>query len=214
MPIPAGVCRCSLVGTVGGSEIFDTSFWVLGGTASLSDTQALADGIAGILTATNAMQNTLSVAMPDTTYTQVRCYAYTAAGTSATWVTEASVNKTGTGTVPAALQVSIVVSLRTQFVGRSRRGRMYLPANGYGLGTDHQGSSGFIATLAEEWATILGNVNAINLPGGGNPSVCVVSQTLNDTAVVNAVIVDSVPDVQRRRANKLAATTVAEAVLS
>lgn len=207
MPIPSAVCRCSIQGTVQGSEIFDTSFWTLGGTADQADTQALATGIADVLTATDAMSNTLAAIRAADEYVKVRVYAYPDGGQQAAWIAEAPIELLGTGAESNPLQTCMVVSLRTSLSGRSHRGRMYLPARGQVITPTGQISETDTTGLASEWAAILGQVNGIALPGGGNPSVSVVSQTLTNSTVVTSVIVDSVPDIQRRRSNKLVAST-------
>jgi hypothetical protein len=213
MAIPSGVCRVSLVGTLGSDEVFDTSFWTLGGAGSLADAQFIADGVAGLIKGTGAFTNTLSLLAGPGQYSQVRVYAYPTGGPSATWVAEASLELTGTGTTAMPYQTCAVVSLRTAESGRSARGRMYLPATGIGVGSDHQMSSTFVPDLAEEWATLLTAVDNLVAPDGGNPSVVVVSQTRTNTLIVDRVIVDSRLDIQRRRANKQQPSTTSTALL-
>ena len=208
MPVPTGHCRISLVGTQGSSEIFDTSFWTLGGSGSLGQLQDLVNAIADILKTSGAMTETLAIAPSSASYTAVRGYAYQATGTKATFVAEASLGLDGTGSVTHPLTTCCVVSLRTPNVGRSNRGRMYLPAGGAFMSTSSFFNGTGFPNLASEWAAIFGLVNAIELDGGGNPVVSVVSFTGGTSNVVTHVTVDSRPDTQRRRSNRQGTGTV------
>lgn len=207
MPIPSAVVRLSLLGHLQSSEQFDTSFWVLGGGSSREELQDLVDAVADIFTASGAFDQTLSLIPSDCGYDEVRGYSYPEGGPGSTWAASADLGLVGTGTTSDPYQTCVVLSLRTSQIGRSRRGRMYLPAIGVALAQDHQMTPTLTSDLADEWQAIFVAVDAISLETGGNPSVVVVSQTLGDTLIMNRIVVDSKPDIQRRRANKTQASS-------
>lgn len=211
MSIPAGVARISLNGHLGASEIFDTSFWVTT-EATIDPTwmQELADGVAGVLTAANAMQATRYLIHATDGYDTVTCYGYPAGGPTASYSAQANLNLAGNGAQAAPFQTSIVVSLRTAQIGRSRRGRMFLPATALGLATTGLWTSGTFQApaLAAEWAAIFHAVNGLVLGTGAGATSAVVSQTLTSAFPIESVVVDNRPDIQRRRANSLQPSVV------
>lgn len=214
LPVPAGHCRISLVGTTFSAEIFDTSFWVLGGSESLPELQGMVDAIAAIIKGTGAFDQTLAALVSSGEYTAVRGYAYPNGGTKSTWVAEADLGLAGTGSYHA-LQQCVVVSLRSTNVGRSNRGRMYLPGCGMGMAASQPlYTAGDVDALATEWQSIFKAVNSIELSGGANPSVVIVSFTNTDSIVCSSIQIDNKPDIQRRRANRLLPDhTAAESII-
>jgi hypothetical protein len=133
----------------------------------------------------------------DSAYTGLRAYAYPGGGPKAQFIAEAVATAApGSGTHFLPLQVSCVVTLQTGAAGRSRRGRMYLPADGAGMGANHQFATGDVdqASIA-----VAGWIHALSLLGG-DP---VVLSTLTGTAMpITSVKADTKADIQRRRANK------------
>lgn len=213
MSIPAGHCRVSFVGHQTSSEIFDTSFWVLGAADSLNSAQALADGVASAWSANHG--GLIATINANSGYDAVRVYAYPNGGTKSTWVAEASLGAVpGGGTQVMPLQLCLVLTLRTPQVGRSNRGRMYLPGDGLQLsGQNNQIVSTLATGAAQDMVAIFNAVNAMTI-GGGNPVVSVVSFTETRSSPVTTITVDNKPDIQRRRANRQAHSIVGSFDLS
>lgn len=106
----------------------------------------------------------------------------------------------GTSTGPHPTQTSLVVTLLTGLPGRSFRGRMYLPMTGGALGTNHQLTQANVTDLVTAGKAFFDGLNtdAASLAYG---SVCVHGRA--GDIEVESIRIDSEPDVQRRRANKL-----------
>jgi hypothetical protein len=115
-------------------------------------------------------------------------------------------NLAGTSDTDLALpvQCAVVMSYRTTFVGRSFRGRNYLPF----IASDPQtiDTTGAEIRLQAAEALALSNQYPVTFPltdgGGGdhNMQLCVYSPTKGLATPVTSVIVDTKIDTQRRRA--------------
>jgi len=109
-------------------------------------------------------------------------------------------------------QICMVVSLRTEHAGRRFRGRMYLPVNASALtlGTA-QWTGTQTAIVANTWAAYFNDWNG----SGDNGTISVVSRVgAGEATPVSGVLVDTIPDTQRRRRNKLAAVGISAAVVT
>lgn len=211
MGLPADVTRVALQGVIGTSEIFETGFWMRGlivpdNAAANTFCEALSTAL---LAQTSAMTKVKSIMNNVTRFTKIRSYTY-ASGFPATAIGEADFAASGTGSTPSPWQMSIVATLRTGLAGRQNRGRMYFPATGIGVGTNGYLSGGIDVDLAPAVAQLLDAANDVETLA----SVVVVSQTATAAHPVTAVSVDNKPDIQRRRANKLIATSTTSADLS
>jgi len=206
MSIPADISRVSLVGTMSGGEIFDTSFWC-SGSAPSSPTlaNAFAAEIASLLNGSAALTAMKALIESDCTYQQVKVYGYPSGGPNAEAIGVAAITGgTGTGSTPHPLQTCLVATLITNFVGRLFRGRLYLPANGAAFSNPF-----FSSTVAANISTSLAAFfTAINANGVVPTTVVVMSQAATADHVVTAVRTDTKPDIQRRRANRLAGAIV------
>lgn len=106
---------------------------------------------------------------------------------------------TGTGSLP--LQTSLVCSLLTGAPGRSNRGRMYWPMTGFGL-TGHQLTTAQAQGTATPLATMLSGIS--------QQALTVLTQRLSVTGIrgsraVTSIRIDTIPDIQRRRVDKIGA---------
>lgn len=123
----------------------------------------------------------------------------------------------GTAASLMPLEVATAVSLRTARSGPRGRGRIYLPAppSGAGTGSDGRFSTTYCEDLAEETAAFLSEL-AVESP---TPTewhmrpVITGPSDWNRYQVINSVNVGNVPDVQRRRRNKLVEVRSAEEVV-
>jgi hypothetical protein len=118
----------------------------------------------------------------------------------------------GTGANPLPTQTSLVCSLLTAFPGRRNRGRLYVPMNGKSLATGHQLTTGEVTSVANTMKALIDGVNA-QLLGSATCRV-VVGSNQPTPPVVTKVRVDNEPDVQRRRADKILATSFALATIA
>lgn len=138
----------------------------------------------------------------DTNMIQLRAYYYNAGSHSADAQAEYNLPTlyTGQESAVAATKMACVATLLTGAPGRSGKGRMYIPADGATL-SSHQFQGSDVDNVAGATAALL---QAFNDAGymGGLAVACVATKT--DLKIINAVRVDSLPDSQRRRQNKLA----------
>jgi hypothetical protein len=209
MSIPPNVMRCSILGVGPGSEQFDVSFWMQAAAApaTATDANTLATAIRDLWVA-NAKASWIPLIATDQRYSEIRVYSYPSGGPSATAIGTASIataDGTGAGAASNALQVCMVLSLLSDYAGRRFRGRMYLPATGQSVGSGHVWPSSVMTSIHTGTAAFFTAVNARST----TQKVSIVSQVgAGNTALVRTVRVDNKPDIQRRRANKLASTIV------
>lgn len=137
----------------------------------------------------------------DTRLFRYRAYLYPANGGQA--VLQAAEDRTplpGTSTATLPAQTAIVATLLSGLPGRSYRGRMYLPCTGATLQVNHQ----LQATRAQGIATsVAGILSAVNAFASGGPFGVAAVAGLQGRIPVSSVRVDTEPDIQRRRADKL-----------
>jgi hypothetical protein len=113
------------------------------------------------------------------------------------------VNGASSGTAPYTC--ACVATLLTGVPGRANRGRMYLPADGTAF-TSHQFSSTQCAAVATGVINLIDAIQS-STAGGGNPIVIIAgAKQLDPSRLVKQVRVDSLPDVQRRRQDKVQPT--------
>lgn len=136
---------------------------------------------------------------------RTNAYFYAAGDLTSSLVAEAASEvAVGTGTNNHPYQCSLVVSLRSATPGRSTRGRMYLPLDSVGMDAAGQYSAANIGVVAPRVQTF---IQALNDYTGLPVRTVVASRTTGTAYAVTRIEVDSIPDIQRRRANQLAATT-------
>jgi hypothetical protein len=143
-----------------------------------------------------------------TFFEKVTTYFIPSTGTHATFVGEKDLTTPlqGAGTTGfTPIDTAMVQSLRTVAPGRSGRGRMYVPYNVGGIDATGHFSSSNVDNAAHATATFLTAVNALNLAVDNITSqdVVVASFTKAFVTLVTHVIVDNIPDGQRRRKDKL-----------
>lgn len=200
-----------LFGTQGATEIWETGFWLAGGLPSSDDAAALqAEVVFNVLLSESdppVIPAIRSLLLPDNgAVVGMRCYAYPTGGPTATYSGEytAPTPLNGTSSHYLPWQSSIVVTLRTGASGRRNRGRMYLPAAGAALGADSQMSNSDITTLVNNWAAAFTDLAGSD---AGTPSVVSIAGSAH--RAITTVEMDSRVDIQRRRANKQVASSVA-----
>lgn len=209
--------KVTIEGVFGAAEEWNTGFWMESpawGTTT-PDSATLNDFAGDIETLWNTASLSLqSLRGTACRSTGVRVHFYPAGGLLSTGVGESVIGgQNGSTEIGHPYQVGIVCSLRTAVAGRRTRGRMYLPLTAIPV----TASSGQYAAepnlVASVMATFLSSCNDVPL-GAVTAKVVVASHAAGITTLVNAVRVDSIPDIQRRRANGLTASTVANASVS
>ena len=140
----------------------------------------------------------------DTFLTQLEAYTYLAGQGSATAQGQynyATPQHGANGNILSARDC-LVASLETGLPGRSFRGRIYCPCNGMAL-TSHQAATGYVTNVATATANMITAINASSI--GADPATVVILNNKDFPQPVTQVKVDSLPDTQRRREDKLGA---------
>lgn len=214
MPAPSiNGYKVSLTGTRAGGEEWSTGFWTVPVALVDDPTQAELNAYADALWAlwSTAWTSLKPVASVNTKPTKLKVNFYPASSLVSTMTSESgSELGPGTSAAPHPYQCAVVCSLRTALSGRRGRGRMYLPCDGASMAIAGQYSSGVPPLVATAMQTFFDDVN-LEEPSAATAAVLAVrSEADGAYHVVNRIIVDSIPDIQRRRVNQLAATTVAQ----
>jgi hypothetical protein len=212
--LPAGLCKIVISGTLPGGEVFahsqgfDIQTEPVTQTVLNTFTQQASDlWVSTFLTAA------VTACYPTVTaWKQVRGYLYGSAGKSVLVANANPINVPGTnGGSPCPNQVAHVLTTLTGVPGRSHRGRVYLPAPGTSLLTAGQVTTANNTTIVNAYAAWLNAIrNSATAPGFG----VVASSTQGAMFTMTQIAGNTRLDVQRRRANKQAATATAVAVLS
>lgn len=203
-------------GTIDGVQTWSTSFWFAVGLVGAAPSAAQMTALAGACDAElstwySALEH---FAAADTKRVDTALYYYpansihsTVAGESATAGTDS-----GTGGQYMPTSVSIVASMKTGITGASARGRSYFPATALTVTSNHQISGGDCNTIATAYAHVLAEL-ALAIVAGSSPiseaDPVVASFKQGGTHAIIQVEVDSRPDTQRRRVDKLPAVTSA-----
>lgn len=213
--IGQSLVKVVLQGTLATVQSWSTSFWLDLGDPAPQPSQAALDAYAAAITGAMATPvGTIATALfgSTTKTTQVELYWYNPNTIHAAMVaTPQALVKTGGGGADGPLFTALVASMRSLTPGRSGRGRCYWPLTIAGpTGAGGQVGAATCSTLATQWAGVLTAVNA--LPAGGaaplGQAAVVASFTKGIGYPINHVTVDSIPDTQHRRSDKLVATTV------
>lgn len=211
--IGEGLIRLVASGSIGGSQTWSTTLWLATGDGVPGPTQAQLDAV--VTTAEAATRTWANIVKNSNcaqwSYNKLDGYYYLpntkVAAMQSEKVSASPIVGTGTA-VPFV--TSVVASLRTGVAGRSGRGRIYIPATGIALNDHGQLSDTLCAQLAAGTVELIHSYNSITIPFDSlSGKVVVASFTKNVGELVTRVIVNSMPDVQHRRTNKLGFQTQA-----
>lgn len=206
MGIPAGVSRVAFSGTAPSGEIFQWGFWTTQAATTAAQATSFANAVRTVWNDTTVRLPITKLIKNDTNYTKIKVYSYPTGGPVASFIGEntigASSGGQGTGTGNAPLYQCMVVSTHTGLSGRSHNGRFYLPANGTALSETHTFESTDVTAVAGACKNLMDGVFGIETPF--IPQPLVVSQFLSSSDPIVSLSVDSKPDVQRRRENRMA----------
>jgi len=212
MSIAVDHVKAVIYGTRDGGEEW-TSQFAIGFDADVFPSQAGIQDVADdVYTAFATAWTTLKgFADASTKFVGVRAYFYPAGQATPDFTADHSAAAV-VGTASAAnnhpYQVAIVCSLRSQSPSRSGRGRMYLPLSAIPMTVQGQYSSAHPGSIGSTMKTFFDAVNAGAILAGASYVVSVASQSTASLKTVTSIVTDSVPDIQRRRANKLTPSTV------
>lgn len=153
-----------------------------------------------------------------TSYQGCRLYYYQAAGDRATFSGEALTTAGplfGGGTDNLPMFTSLVASFRTQRVGSSFRGRSYMPLTSCALDNTGQVSQANCGVVAGAYKALLNSIDAYTSTPNNVAALeaVVASATQSELTRITQVEVNSQPDTQHRRTDKLPAARVATQVI-
>lgn len=214
MPIPAGAVRVTINGAYSNGEVLTHTLHLSpSGDPNGDEPSVIADQAARRVrdrwVALLGRQFFSSALMGTLTYTSVQAYSLDALGHA---VAQAQANfdpgMSGHGSgVVLPNQVAMCVTLRTNTAGRTGRGRMYLGGlSGSVLTNTGRFDKGACASMAAEFATFavdLRTPGASGPAGGHRFDLCVASPKASALRVVTGIAIGDVPDVQRRRRDRL-----------
>lgn len=205
MTLPPDVWHAVFGGSLPGGEVWESGFWIAGAAPTTNaEATGQAEQVWGVITssdASGAMRITMaSIVASGSTLEYAKVYSYPSGGTIAAHIGEFSGTPVGGGrSTILPDQSCCVVSLRSDSSGRRNRGRMYLPGNGNTLTAGADFATADVDAVCAGWATAFSDWNA----AGDNGVISVVSRVGGGSHVpVTSCVVDSKPDIQRRRANK------------
>lgn len=154
----------------------------------------------------NASNGAGAINTSDTVLRGLEAETYVAGSTVADSSAAFSYTSPGVGGSAGAAptQTCVVVSTRTFTPGVRGRGRMYIPATGLVLNATHNVGSLFIDALANSTATLITALNATSVAGSAIQAIVAGSDPTGHP--ITSLRVDSEPDIQRRRADKIRAS--------
>lgn len=207
-PTPSDVYRAQITARLGTAEMLVHSlhFASTAGIQGDVTAQALADQVktaftAAVLTGASTGDRLGQVLSSGVVYQKVDTYRLDSAGRAieqGTSAFQATPAVTGASASRLPDEVAMCVTLVSGLPGRSRRGRCYL--GGLAAGTIAQDGT-FAGTQAQMAATHFGGFLANVDTAGWQPVIY--SRVLGISTPIINVSVGTVPDVQRRRRNKL-----------
>lgn len=140
----------------------------------------------------------------DTILHSVRTYLYAAGATAAKLVAEAALPATpGTSNTPGTARDSLVVSLHAASPGPHNRGRIYVPTTGPQLGQDHQFALATATNFGNNTRDLLEALGSRNV--GDIAPLPIIASSQPGYTYVTSLRVDTKPDTQRRRSDKIGA---------
>lgn len=198
--------KVTLTGVRIGGEEWNTGFWCIvgpNGAMTQADLDEIRAEIA-VLAVTQWSNVWDTQATVDTDFNKVHVAYYPAGSNIATLASEEAVTvAAGTSLNRHPYECCMVVSLRTAIPTRSGRGRMYLPLDGYTVVGGSQITNEAITAVADGMLSLFNQVNNITTPNVLAMAVAVASHTQGVARPVQQIIVDSLPDIQRRRGDSL-----------
>lgn len=201
--------RVAVLGTHPAGDVISYGFHVMVGVIAeiSSDAQSVADLVSSQIE--SQIANWTNVYPAGVRGSTVRVHQLNSTGTESVDVAESAIDgmtSTGSALPPQCAHVVTLIG----GVGRSRTGRMYLPApNATNLTTQGRVSSAVCTIVADVWQDIFQGINTGAITG---TRVVVWSRTRSTSSEVTGIKVGDVVDTQRRRRNAVAETYTARTV--
>lgn len=208
MAFTSDYLKINLRGTVLGGDVWNTGFHV---RTTLSSTAWTYSSLGDLAEAWHTNADTWWTAWKAFNYSGVAftgfdLLAYSSSGSTTAYASHSrdttAVNGTGANQLPN--YVSCVNSLKADEGGRHGRGRMYVPCTSAGL-TGGQFGSTNVDTMAAATLAMLQSVNSADWSTFNvtSKAVTVVSRATSTFHDVKRITLDSLPDVQHRRTNRI-----------
>lgn len=207
LPSPSDMIKININGTIGAAQTWSTGVWADAAGASNATSADCAAMAAILKPAVVSNWITFQPKNPSLVkLTDVSVYAYAggsitshANGSSAVAGTPA-----GSASLGTAALLAVCCSLLTGSSGSSFRGRMYWPVTGMGAdATDLNWTATQVSDIASSVANMLNTFQAATQTVITNCVPVVYSPTRGLTTAITSVKVDSMPDTQHRRENKM-----------
>lgn len=217
--MPVSHVHTEIFGTIDGNQTWSFSVdWLPGGTAVITPAAlqtwvnfVYSDFVAQVVNGTpTPLGNRFSTAVK---ILGAKAYFYNGTSETAVYVaqsTGAVTSATGTRLMPN--QVAVCVTKLSQFSGRNRRGRLYLPLLAIEMGSDNHISAPSTTTIATCIANWLSAVRLRSL-GGANATPVILSAVGGATYEITSVRCDNVADTIRARRDKTIATSTVSVAL-
>ena len=221
MPIGDHMIRTTLGGHIQGTQTWSCSFWMrISPTTDFLSSAGFNTFIGTLLPYCNTWASSmLSPCWASGTQYDTVHWAYYAASVHTPNLVAVSnptpVVGTGTSFLPAF--TAVVASLRSTLPGRGGRGRCYVPLTQATAlsGAANQITSGTLTNISNGWKTLLNAFNAASAPAEiTSHRVAIRSMSTGAAQDVATVIVDSMPDHQSRRQDKLVPSSAVSATLT
>lgn len=221
MPLPAKLLKIQMFGKLYGIQDWSTSVFIQGGAAATDPTATDLNGFLGsIWGLTHPPYAAFRPLNFTSSYvTGLKAYWYPNANGIATvqGIYTAGGTSPGTGTNRMPPLCSAVLSLKTGFIGRSYRGRSYMPITGTpALANNGEVTNTAIDAYVLAQKQYFDDLNAITWSGIWMKSgkVVVASATKGVSTAVTSVACDSIVDTQHRRSNDFTPSYTKESALA
>nr|CRY97567.1 hypothetical protein [uncultured prokaryote] len=148
-------------------------------------------------------QGPKTINKPGCVLSQLAAYGYTAPGTPAVASAVLAVGPlAGINGPEQPSQCSLVASLKTPYPGRRNQGRIYIPFTAGGFITNGLVQAATAQTIAQTTAALIVALAATTINGTTTAAALIAGSGDSQFRYVSSVVVDTVPDTQRRRADK------------
>jgi hypothetical protein len=212
--IGQGLIRFVSQGLIGSAQTWSCSLWLDTGVGTGAPTQAQLNAVT--VSAEAAWRTFWTGLKPQNcaawSYQHTQSYYYLPNTTKAAMQAQAGAGGgtlAGTGS-PLPFVTACVASLRSVGTGRSSRGRIYLPKTGGQVDANGQFLTTDCNTMANAVHDLIVALNAVAIPfDAGSGRVVIASFTKHDAPPITSVVVNSAPDVQHRRTDKIGAAYTA-----
>lgn len=215
MPIPAQSVKLTAFGLMATGQQWSTSIWtniaLVSGAWNLNNFQSYVTAQRAFFDTWWTAVKALNASSVD--YRGLKAVYYNTTGGPASLVaqsTAAPVVGTGSTNIHPSL-TCMVASFRTALPGARNRGRSYLPVTSSAVtAADLQFSSGTATAIGSAYLALFNSLNGYtSAPNNvSSQQAVVISRAGTAFNRISSIVVDTIPDTQHRREDKLIATAV------